>query len=332
MIEIVLFAAISTLLYRLGMGPLLFLIPLQVLLVRRGTRAFVSAGVLSLLLILLVGFVLARGWTSDGGALVGTVPFILLDMAVALILVGGLALIQLPEIGPELQVPRHPRVTRLAIATALAGLLFIPVILYLRSNEMFATGVRELLVSRIDAMNDALTASQSGALIGGVQPLQAETLLELVSMILLRSYLFYYFLVLGFSWWLGTIIGNRSLGRKPGIRRIADFKLPDQYIWPLIASLAVVLLSLIVSVQPLEILGWNALLILLFLYGVSGLGIIRFLLRKLKVRPGVRWLIIVSLVLLALTPRLGFLILILVPGLGVSEIWLKYRTKERSKL
>jgi hypothetical protein len=334
-IEILIFAAVSTLLYRLGMGPLLFLIPLQVLCVRRGKKCFGAASALSLFLILFVGLLLARRWTASGpvpseASLSAAAPFLLLDMAVAVLLVGGLALIQLPEMSPELPVPRLPRVTRLAIATGIAGVLSAPLILYLQGNEVFTSGVREFIEVRIQAMNSAIRAADSNNLLQGVQPIQVDALLQAIHAILMRSFLFYYFLVLTFSWWLGTLIGARSVGRDPGITRIADFKLPDHYIWPLIASLGLVLLTLVARIDLLAVLGWNALLILLFLYGVAGLGIIRFLLKKMNVRPGVRWLLIAAIIILAMTPRIGIAILILVPGLGVSEIWLKYRREERS--
>ncbi|UCF96230.1 MAG: DUF2232 domain-containing protein [Spirochaetaceae bacterium] len=337
MIEILIFAAVSTLLYRLGLGPLLFLIPLQVLYMRRGRKYFAAAAGLSLVLILLIGVLLARRWSMAGAeltqaALSRAAPFLLLDMAVAVLLIGGLALIQLPEMNPELQVYRLPRVTRLAIATIIAGILSVPLILYLRGNDEFAAGVREFVGLRIEAMNNAFMGADSDSLLPGVQPLQTEALLEAINAILLRSFLFYYFLLLTFSWWLGTIIGARSVGKHPGLTRIADFKLPDRYIWPLIASLALVVLTLVASIEFLGILAWNALLILVFLYGVSGLGIIRFLLKKLNVRPGVRWMLIAAIIILAMTPRIGIAVLILVPGLGVSEVWLKYRREERSNI
>jgi hypothetical protein len=323
-IEILIFAAVSTLLYRLGMGPFLFLIPLQVLYVRQGKRSFVAGSALALLLILLVGVLLARRWDVPG-----TAQFLLLDMAVAALLLGGLMLIQLPEMSPELYLPRLRRPARLAIATGIAGLLCAPLILYLGGNEAFTSGVREFFGDRIVAMNRTLNTTDLPAT---VAPIQTEPLLQALQGILLRSFLFYYFLLLTGSWWLGTVIGARSMGRKPGLTRIVDFKLPDTFIWPLIASLALVLLNLLVPVKLAAVLGWNGLLILLFLYGLSGLGIIRFLLKKTKIRPGMRWMLIAVIIILIMTPKIGFAVLILIPGLGVSEIWLKYRRPERSNV
>jgi hypothetical protein len=351
-IEILIFAAVSTLLYCLGTGPLFFLIPLQVLYVRRGRKSFGWAALLTLGLIMAVVLLLARRLPISGaglsgaamsegalaqtalahGALDPAAPILFLNMAVTVLLIGGLILIQFPEMSPELKVPRFPRVARHLIATAIAGVLCVPVILYLRGNEIFTQGIREFMGTWIDGMNRTIAASGGQAVQPGVQPIQTDEFLEFIKAALLRSFLFSYFLVLSFSWWLGTIIGARSIGRHPGLTRIADFKLPDRYVWPLIASLALVVLNLIVPAEPLAIPAWNALLILGFLYGVSGLGIIRFLLKKLNVNPGIRWLVIVIIVILALTPRIGIAVRVLVSGLGVSEVWLKYRREERSNI
>ena len=335
MIEILIFAALSALLYRLGMGPLLFLIPLQVLYVRRGKKSFGLAAVLSLVLIMVAGIVLTHRWsTGDASpstaALAFQMPSTIFELTVIVLMIAGLALIQLPEMSPDLSLPLYPRATRLVLTTGVAALLSVPTILYLTGNEAFTGSIQEFLVTLVQTTNNAIMNAQTDTLPGTVQPIQAEALLGFMNMLLRRTYLFYYFVVLTYSWWLGTIIGARSLGRHPGITRIVEFKLPERFIWPLIASLALVVLNLFVPAQPLEILGWNGLLIFVFLYGISGLGIIRFLLQKLNVRPGLRWLFIIGIIILAMTPRVGIAVLILVPGLGVSEVWLKYRRQERS--
>jgi hypothetical protein len=336
-IEILVFAALSTLLYRLGMGPFLFLIPLQVLYVRRGKRSFGWAAVLSLVFILAIGYVLTRKWTPGDAAVSATtlalqMASMVFELTIVMLMIGGLTLILLPEMSPELGLPRYPRVTRLVLVTGIAGILSIPTFLYLAGNEAFTATIRDFFASLVQATNNAISATQSEGLTTTVNPIQTESLLEFIGKVLRRTYLFYYFLILTFSWWLGTVIGARSMGKASGLTRIVDFKLPDRYVWPLIASLALVMLNLIVQVQALEILAWNALLIFTFLYGIAGLGIIRYLLRKLRVRPGVRWLLIIGIIILALTPRIGIAVLLLIPGLGVSEVWLKYRREERSNV
>ena len=337
MIEILVFAAVSTLLYRLGMGPFLFLIPLQVLYVRRGRQSFWWAAVLALMFILTVGVLLTRRWISADAAVPATalalqMPSMVFELTVVALTIGALAFIQLPQMHPELRLPRYPRVTGLVLATGIAGILSIPTFLYLAGNEAFVASIREFFASLVQATNNAISSAQSETLTMAADPIQTDSLFQFIGMVMRRTYLFYFFLILTFSWWLGTVIGARSIGRKPALTRIVEFKLPDRFVWPLIVSLALVVLNRIVAAELLEIVAWNALLILAFLYGISGLGIIRFLLKKLRVRPGIRWLFIIGIIILALTPRIGIAVLILIPGLGVSEVWLKYRTEERSNV
>ncbi len=326
-IEAIVFAAVSTLLYHLGMGFVLFLIPLQVVLIRRGRKSFAISLGLALTLIIVVKLILL-GRTQDPAA----APFLLVEIATVLSLMGGLVLIQLPELSSDFERYRLPRVLRLLITTGAAGVVSVPVILYLRGSEEFILRMQEIFSALASNLNRAFNEAEAFNLLSGSGMFQAESLMQISSTFLLRSFLFDYFLLLTFSWWLGTVIGARSVGKNHGLTRIVDFQLPDTYVWPLIVSLGLVLVTLLVPVEFLEILAWNSLLILVFLYGVAGLGILRFLLKKLKIPTGFRWLLIIAIIILAMTPRINLIILILVPGLGVSETWLKYRREERSKV
>ena len=327
MIEALIFAAVSTLLYHLGMGFILFLIPLQVVLIRKGRKSFAITLVLALTLIIAVKLILLGRMQDPAAA-----PFLLVEITTVLSLLGGLVLIQLPELSSGFESYRLPRVLRLLIATGVAGVLSVPVILYLRGSEEFILGMKEIFSALASNLNRAFSEAEGFNLLSGSGVFQAESLMQISSTFLLRSFLFDYFLLLTFSWWLGTIIGARTVGKNHRLTRVADFKLPDAYVWPLIVSLVLVLGTLLVPVEFLEILAWNSLLILAFLYGIAGLGILRFLLKKLKIPMGFRWLLILAIIILAMTPRINFVILILVPGLGVSETWLKYRREERSKV
>ena len=327
MIEALIFAAVSTLLYHLGMGFILFLIPLQVVLIRKGRKSFAITLVLALTLIIAVKLILLGRMQDPAAA-----PFLLVEITTVLSLLGGLVLIQLPELSSGFESYRLPRVLRLLIATGVAGVLSVPVILYLRGSEEFILGMKEIFSALASNLNRAFSEAEAFNLLSGSGVFQAESLMQISSNFLLRSFLFDYFLLLTFSWWLGTIIGARTVGKNHRLTRVADFKLPDAYVWPLIVSLVLVLGTLLVPVEFMEILAWNSLLILAFLYGIAGLGILRFLLKKLKIPVGFRWLLILAIIILAMTPRINFVILILVPGLGVSETWLKYRREERSKV
>lgn len=361
MVEAVVFAGISTLLYHLGMGFVLFLVPLQVVLVRRGRRPFFTSLGAAFALILVVKLIIQGGEVGGEAA-----PFLLLELAVVLALMGGLVLVQVPELFPHTRLPATRRVTRLVAVTAAVGVLTLPLVVYLRGNQTFNAGLREVFDALAAALQRALGGGAGleappaegapaapavpapGGLDAGLfqAAFSGQALMAFVGQIFWRGYLFSYFLMLGLSWWLGTRLGTRFAGRpawRGGGRaagegepaagawpRVAQFRLSDAYVWPLIGSLAVILLGLVVELGALELAAWNAGVTLLFLYGVSGIGVLQYFLRRFRVPRGMRVLLAILLAILVLSPRANLAVFILIPGLGVSEIWLKYRTRERS--
>lgn len=322
MIEALVLAGVSVILYNLGVGLPLFLVPLQVLRVRRGGKAYLLGSGVSLLATLGVRLALSGRTLGPAG-----IPFLLLELALLLSLLGGLAWIQLPELSGRPSRLPGGRVARLLAATAAAGLASIPLALYLRHSTAFDAALRDVFASLAGALNQML--GQSPDLGPGAQLFKPEQLAAMTGEIVLRSYLADYFLLLTFSWWAGSLIGARTVGRQSSVTRLQDFRLPDGYLWPLIGSLALLLLGLLVPMGAVSFAAWNLALIMLFLYGLVGLGILRFLLRRAGAPPGLRVGIALALGILALIPRVNLALAILIPGLGVSETWIKYR-RERS--
>ena len=115
----------------------------------------------------------------------------------------------------------------------------------------------------------------------------------------------------------------------PGVTPLARFRPPEALIWPLIAGLALVLLALVTPLGPLELAGWNLLLCMLFVYGLAGLGILRFLMERFGAPRGMRVAGAVMLVLLAFVPAANAALAVLIPALGVSQTWIDYRKIER---
>jgi hypothetical protein len=322
LVEALVFAGVSVLLYNLGVGLPFFLVPLQVVRIRRGSKPFLLGSGVALLATLGVRLALAGRALGSAGA-----PFLILELVLLLSLLGGLAWIQLPELSGRPGSLPGGRVARLLTAAAAAGLASIPLILYLRNSQVFNGALRDIFTALAGGINQIL--GQSLDLRQGEELFKPEQLQAMTGAILLRSYLADYVLLLSFTWWAGGLIGARSTGRPPGVTRLQDFRLPEGYVWPLIGSLALLLLGLLVPIGPAGIAAWNLALIMLFLYGLAGLGILRFLLRRAGAPAGLRIGVALALGILALIPRINLALVILIPGLGVSETWIKYR-RERS--
>ncbi len=323
MVEALILAGMSAILYNLGVSMPLFLVPLQIVRMRKGGNAFLLASAVALLATF--GVRLALSGRTLGPA---SRPFLLLELVMLLCLVGGLAWIQLPELsGRPARLPGG-RAARLLMAAAAAGLVSVPLILYLQASEAFGAAVRQIFATLAGMLNQV--TAQGLDLKPGEQLIKPEQLQAMVGAMLLRSYLADYVLLLAFSWWAGSLIGARSARRPSGVTRLQDFRLPEGYVWPLIGSLALVGLGQLVPTGAVDFAAWNLALIMLFLYGLVGLGILRFLLARAGT-PGGLWVgLVLMLVILAFIPRVNLAMAILIPGLGVSETWIKYR-RERSR-
>jgi hypothetical protein len=313
-------AGIAALLYHLWIGVPALLIPLQVVRVRRGAGSFLLTAVLGLAAI--VGVRLVR----IGGGLSGAaVPALILELSVVLGMLAGLVWIQLPELLRRPSRLPGGRVVRFLVATAAAGLVSVPLFRYLGRSEAFAAGLREGLDALAESINLFFRLGEAG------EALRGEELAAIARVIVPRTYLLDYLLMLSLCWWVGTALGARSLGRKPPVTPLARFRPAEWLIWPLIAGLALVLLNLVLPIGPLELAGWNILLVMLFFYGLAGLGIVRYLLDRLGASRGMRLLTWLVLIVLAGAPGVNLALIVLISGLGVSETWINYRNRERSK-
>ena len=141
--------------------------------------------------------------------------------------------------------------------------------------------------------------------------------------ILYKNYMFVYFTVLA-----GCVrLADMSYSRSTGVVRftISSFKVPDRFVWFLLIPWAGILLD---SIRPLGALGyvfWNAGFILLAVFGAQGFGIIMHLLEKRGASRSLKRMISVLVFVFLLWPGINYLVLIGLPGLGVSELWIHYR-------
>ncbi len=141
----------------------------------------------------------------------------------------------------------------------------------------------------------------------------------------LSGFMFGYFINLSITVYLGRLWEARTFGAGQRLPRLKEFMIPEIFVWPLIACWAVVLLGRFQDLRGIEIVALNGGLILLFLYGLQGIGILRHLVDKHGLRRRFNMIAILVVILMLIFPPLAILLLVLVPGLGVSEIWIKFR-------
>jgi len=326
-LEALLFAVSSLVLYSFGVGRVLFLVPLQVLSVRRGVSGLAAAGavaVIGLAGIRLAGLLPAP--FDEGAVLVAGA-----EVAVFLLLVAGLAAADLRLGGMRalLRLLAAAAVVCAAGAPLVAVLAASPVVVQL-VDEVFADTSR--MLQTVFATGDSVTGTMVEALI------VPGVLKVMVREYLLHSFVLAVFAFLAFSWWAGSAAGSRSVAPAPARRwRLAAFRLESWWLWPLIVSLALVAADLLgllervpgsaaVPATYASYAAWNAALVVLFLFGLQGLAILRFWLEKRGLARFV-WPLAVAVVLAALvTPRLNAVVAVVLPLFGASENWVRYRS------
>jgi hypothetical protein len=131
------------------------------------------------------------------------------------------------------------------------------------------------------------------------------------------------------NWYLGSLLAHRFSTGVPAPPRVDRFAMPAEAIWALSGSIAVLVLAVVGDFRVLEAVGWNLSVAALTFYALQGIAVIRHLLRYYRVQQGVRMAVIVGVVVLLFVPGMNIMVLLGVPGLGVSEHWIDYHRFER---
>jgi hypothetical protein len=325
-LEALLFAVSSLVLYSFGVGRLFFLVPLQVIAVRRGTAGLAAAGGIAAIALTAIRLAALLPAPFDGSAIAASGA----EVAVFLLLAGGLAVANLRLGGAR-------ALLRLLAATGAVCLAGAPLVAAMAANPA-VTGLVDELFANASRMLQSIFASGdsvAGTVIEAV--IVPATLKEMVRESLLNSFVLSVFAFLAFSWWAGSAAGRRADATSMPRWRLAAFRLEGWWLWPLIVSLALVaadLLGLAARVPQslaafasgVSYAAWNAALVALFVFGLQGLAIVRFWLEKRSLARFV-WPLVVAVVLGALiTPRLNAVAAVALPLFGASENWVRYRS------
>ena len=314
-IEIGVFAAVSLGLHLLAPGVFLFLVPLQVLAVRRGTSAFGYA----VLLLVLLAAVVELAMSGARAELPAAENYLHnIQLFLSAVLLGGLWLVNESRV-----LPYRPLV-RIIVATGLAGLVAIPFVAGLLGDPEFAPAMRTYVadqpVLRMNLNPSAAPDSPPPNLAA------VEQFATMIGEIMLRGVLFLYLVYLVTAWWLGSLWGARTLGMRSPIGRLISFRLEPWCIWAILLSGAVVLGdALLLDAGLLSYGGWNVFSVFLFLFALQGIGVLQWLYRRYKVPGPMRVMIGVALVFMLFRPVLTFVPVFGLPLLGISETWVDFK-------
>lgn len=322
-VELLLLTLTAVLLFQSGIMLFLFCVPLQVLFIRQGRTRFLLACLLFLCVIAAWGLVAAAAAKSPSGLAAMSTG---LDCGLAFLFVLGVGIVNLAPL------PFSRTLYRVLAATGLITVLSLPLLIVFKGSEELSGFLRDQIAAGMKIFLQVATPGE-GAGFGGAASGEdaAEQLDQVIAMLregFLRNYVFVYLVFLAGNVRSGTIIGRRSRGE--AVSGIWTFRVPDPFIWPLIACGGGVLIGFLTDVGVLRYLFWNGAFIMLFLYGLQGLGILQFLCIRRQVPASLRLLAVFVICLMLFVPRVNLLVYLGIPILGVSEIWIRYRIVERS--
>lgn len=132
---------------------------------------------------------------------------------------------------------------------------------------------------------------------------------------------------------LGILMSEMIYSKQTRIREsfLDRFKVPDLFLWPFIVSWVIVLLDIVLGLGLFGILVWNIALVFLMVYGTAGISILMYLVAKKGIRLNPLSWVVFSIILL-LIPVINVIMLIVIPVLGISEHWIKYRKELKENL
>ena len=297
-----------------------YTVPLYILYYRKGFSdlAIASASVFVVLAVLAVWKTRLVTDTDLRRAL------IIMEMIIPVLLMFGMFFVI--DVIPVLSGYR--RLYRLLAATAAGMLVFIPVFLLLKSNQVFT----EAVSAQINAIAGMFSPEGTGSYESEVMKtyLGEEGLVGYMKNFYRRSVGAFYFLLLLVSSRAADILMFR-FGRRDAMRLI-DFKVPSTLLWPTLLAAVAVLVEMfgLFRLGYFSSLVWNAGLILVFIYGLQGLAIIRSLFIKYRLPHGLRLMIEFVIIMILVMPGINYIVIIGLPVLGISETWINLRNSIRS--
>ncbi len=318
--EILIAVGLAAIFSQFGFLVFVLTVPLYTLYYRRGAKDLLIGSGCSIFLILIIAVWRTRMVDDISLRVALTVIEILFPV---LLMLGMFFVI---DIIPVLSGIR--RLYKLLSATVAASVIFVPVFIMLQNNEVFMQAV----TSQISAIGNVVLGGGSETYEGEMIKtyMGEDGLIGYMKSFYSRSVAAMYFVVLLISARISEMVLHRMYNTP--VLRLYEFKVPDLLLWP--AMLMAV--GMLVEVFELFSFGyaspiiWNAGIILLFIYGLQGMGIIRSLFLKYNLPNGLRVLVEMVLILLLIVPGVNYVVIIGLPVFGISETWINLRKFIRS--
>jgi len=301
---------LSGLLYASGFLAVAFLIPIQYIFSREGKKE----GFLSLLTSIVVIGVGNALRLSTYGVLQATVLLeTLLPPAVFLLAMCIMNCV-------AIETWKKLTLTSVALSIAFGFML---------AASIGTKEVQSSIAAMISQLLSSAGASASGAELD-VTTIEQSYVSPAVSVIM-NGFGAAIWLVLAGSWWLGARLNSlRDQVRAQSTEAATPrYSVPSWLLWPSIVSWGLLLAVLYGKLSGLvAIAAWNLSLTAAAWYAIQGVSVISHFLTSKGLRRLIGLTLVMLVALILLDAKVGLAIAILMPVLGVSEVWLQYRIRK----
>lgn len=296
-----------------------FLIPVQRSFAARTTKSGLTTAGIALISILVgQGFrLLSFGAFDFALCVASTVPPLIFLVALCLV---------------NLRLGRLGTGIKILLASLLITIVSAPFVMTATQDQAFLDNIKAYVSSAAASSGIDPSALSGSALSGGALSGVDESIRSAIAT-LRSAFAPLVFWMLGFSWLYGSRMAARAqvLSLEEREARMArlklgNFKVPQAALWPTLATWAFLFIALAAKLGALaSTLAWNLALCSASLYAVQGLGIMGYLSERYPLARLVRLLLPLAAILIVLNPTAGAVTLIILPILGITEVWFPYR-------
>ena len=219
------------------------------------------------------------------------------------------------------------RGTSILLASALLSALVAPFVMKATSDKNFSSWLVEYVAS---------TMSSTGAT--GDSLFNARAAVDSAIGVIRSAFAAIILWILAGSWWIGSVIAARGAVRAARHGGEADasvnvtvslagIRVPSIALWPTLLAWTLLLVVLMTrQTGYLATAAWNIALCAASLYAVQGMGILSHLSKQFNATRFLRLLAPIAILAVALSSAAGAIIMIALPVLGITEVWLPYRS------
>lgn len=287
-----------------------FLLPVQHAFAGRGRRSGLAAAAWSLLVII-AGQAVRMFELRTGDiliALAGILPPAALIAALAFI---------------NVKVGKLSTGAKILVASAALSAIAAPLVMRVTADQGFSAFLIESIGSTMSASG---LGADSAAYVGEAVK-SAITVLQCAFAPLLL-------VTLAASWWLGSVQAARKAFREGradesllASLRLDTVRVPNAALWPTLLCWAGLFATLATGQTGLlRAAAWNLALCAASLYAVQGLGVLSHLSRQFNATRILRLAAPLAVMTALLSATAGAVILIVLPLVGITEVWFPYRT------